>query len=132
MSLRSYRAPTFCSSQGDSAGVSRLDWHDLDSSSDLGDDFDLVIGSDLVYNNYDVVPLLSVISRVLTNSNHILLFIPLPPAARREALPLFLESVTERRASGEWLVEEEKMVFSGFGEEEGMMKVTIQKNASIK
>jgi len=43
-----------------------------------------------------------------------------------------LESVTERRASGEWLVEEEKMVFSGFGEEEGMMKVTIQKNASIK
>ena len=43
----------------DIARVERLDWHD---PSNLGD-FDLIVGSDLVYNTYDVPPLLSVIDR---------------------------------------------------------------------
>ena len=43
----------------DIVSVERLDWHD---PSNLGD-FDLIVGSDLVYNIYDVLPLLSVVDR---------------------------------------------------------------------
>eukprot|EP00520_Triparma_pacifica_P020013 CAMPEP_0118641702 /NCGR_PEP_ID=MMETSP0785-20121206/5441_1 /TAXON_ID=91992 /ORGANISM="Bolidomonas pacifica, Strain CCMP 1866" /LENGTH=124 /DNA_ID=CAMNT_0006533201 /DNA_START=523 /DNA_END=894 /DNA_ORIENTATION=- len=82
---------------GTTTTVQRLDWHNQ-NPNDLGD-FDLVIGSDLVYNTYDVAPLLSVLDNVLNDKNCILLFIPLPPAARREALPLFLEELDLKR---EW------------------------------
>ena len=104
------------------ARVERLDWHD---PSDLGE-FDLVVGSDLVYNTYDVLPLLSVLDSVLTNSNQILLFIPLPPVARREALPLFLEEL-EGKQRQDWLVEQENMVFKGFGDDEAMLRLSIKR-----
>jgi len=63
---------------------------------------------------------------VLTDGNLVLLFIPLPPAARREALPLFLEELDDKRKQC-WLVEKDEMTFKGFGDNEAMLRLAIRR-----
>ena len=86
-----------------------LDWHDELSVFEVSTNFcpDLVIGSDLVYYPDDSEPLLQTLDIFLKNGlgsssgsrgseRSILLMLPLPPTAEREALPGF-----RRRLEGE-------------------------------
>lgn len=79
--------------------VERLDWHDEMSIFKIAHDFrpDVIIGSDLVYYPMDTAPLLQTLEILLKNSGggdggakvDVLLLLPLPPNAEREALPDF-------------------------------------------
>lgn len=70
-----------------------LDWHDELSVFEVSTNFrpDLIIGSDLVYYPDDTEPLLQTLDIFLKNGlgSSILLILPLPPTAEREALPAF-------------------------------------------
>jgi len=71
-----------------------LDWHDELSVFDVSTNFkpDLVVGSDLVYYPDDTEPLLQTLDILLKNgggARNVLLILPLPPTAEREALPEF-------------------------------------------
>ena len=78
-----------------------LDWHDELSVFEVSTNFrpDLIIGSDLVYYPDDTEPLLQTLDIFLKNGlgssgsrgseRSILLILPLPPTAEREALPGF-------------------------------------------
>ncbi len=71
-----------------------LDWHDELSVFDVSTNFkpDIVVGSDLVYYPDDTEPLLQTLDILLKNgggAQNMLLILPLPPTAEREALPEF-------------------------------------------
>lgn len=71
-----------------------LDWHDELSVFDVSTNFkpDIVVGSDLVYYPDDSEPLLQTLDILLKNgggAQNMLLILPLPPTAEREALPEF-------------------------------------------
>lgn len=71
-----------------------LDWHDELSVFDVSTNFkpDIVVGSDLVYYPDDTEPLLQTLDILLKNgggARNMLLILPLPPTAEREALPEF-------------------------------------------
>jgi hypothetical protein len=84
-----------------------LDWHDELSVFEVSTNFrpDLIIGSDLVYYPDDTEPLLQTLDIFLKNGlassgsgseRSVLLILPLPPTAEREALPGF-----KKRLEGE-------------------------------
>ena len=71
-----------------------LDWHDELSVFDALTNFepDIMVGSDLVYYPDDTEPLLQTLDILLKNgggAQNLLLILPLPPTAEREALPEF-------------------------------------------
>ncbi|KAL7500030.1 hypothetical protein ACHAWT_009901 [Skeletonema menzelii] len=71
-----------------------LDWHDELSVFDVSTNFDadIIVGSDLVYYPDDVEPLLQTLNILMKNgggAQNMLLILPLPPTAEREALPEF-------------------------------------------
>lgn len=85
---------------GGSCEPYNLDWHDELSAFEVSTNFcpDLIIGSDLVYYPDDTEPLLQTLDIFLKNGlgssgsgseRSILLILPLPPTAEREALPGF-------------------------------------------
>ncbi|KAL7451554.1 hypothetical protein ACHAWC_003380 [Mediolabrus comicus] len=84
-----------------------LDWHDELSAFEVSTNFrpDLIIGSDLVYYPDDTEPLLQTLDIFLKNGlassgsgseRSVLLILPLPPTAERDALPGF-----KKRLEGE-------------------------------
>ena len=71
-----------------------LDWHDELSVFSVSTNFkpDIIVGSDLVYYPDDTEPLLQTLDILLKNGGggqSMLLILPLPPTAEREALPDF-------------------------------------------
>ena len=71
-----------------------LDWHEELSVFDVSTSFkpDIIVGSDLVYYPDDTEPLLQTLDILLKNgggAQNLLLILPLPPTAEREALPEF-------------------------------------------
>ena len=71
-----------------------LDWHDELSVFEVSTNFcpHVIIGSDIVYYPDDIEPLLQTLNILLTNGGGVesmLLILPLPPTAEREALPEF-------------------------------------------
>jgi len=75
-----------------------LDWHDELNVFEVSTDFkpDVIVGSDIVYYPDDIEPLLQTLDILLKNgggSKEMLLMLPLPPTAEREALPEFIKRV---------------------------------------
>jgi len=88
---------------GDEKLVDRLDWHDklgVIVSSDRHRP-SLVIGSDLVYEQSDLTPLMSTLDTLLkTSAKEALLLCPLPPNAVRKALPDFRSRMEKGEIDG--------------------------------
>lgn len=126
------------SEEHDNTSVKRLDWHDEMGIHKIADDFrpDVIIGSDLVYYPMDTTPLFQTLEILLKTggAEDVLLMLPLPPMADREALPDFRRRLDngEMGDDCEVIIDELEMV--GRGDNDGeerhkFLRVQIHYNA---
>jgi len=114
---------------GSQTAVMHLDWHDQFSVMNVYEKFqpDIIIGSDLVYYPQDTPPLIQTLNILLNSgASAVLLVLPLPPNAEREALPEFrsrLQSGALERCNVE--MEEMVMVGSGGNDRHNLLRIHI-------
>ena len=116
---------------GSKTAIKHLDWHDQVNVMSVYDEFqpEIIIGSDLVYYLADTPPLIQTIDILLkSGATDVLLVLPLPPNAEREALPDF-RSRLESGALGGCKVDMTEMVMVGSGSDDrhNLLRIHITK-----